>query len=58
MKLQQEDLCEEFMRKRLLSKMFNTWRHRQQNKDQIYGAKNKALQAMWNVKVKDCTKDV
>ena len=24
----------------------------------MYGAKNKALQAIWNAKVKDCAKDV
>ena len=42
----------------MLSKMFNLWRWRQQNADTIYGAKNKALQAIWNAKAKDCAKDV
>jgi hypothetical protein len=58
MLVQEEDLCYRFMRKKLLSKMFNRWRHRQQNSDEIYGAKNKALLAIWNAKVKDCQKDV
>ena len=38
--------------------MFNMWRSRQQNADSMYGAKNKALQAIWNAKVKDAGKDV
>ena len=46
------------MRKKLLTRMFNYWRWRQQNSDEIYGAKNKALQAIWEAKVRDCGKDV
>jgi len=58
MKVQEQDLCYEFMRKKLISRMFNMWRTRQQNADSMYGAKNKALQAIWNAKVKDVGKDV
>mmetsp|Transcript_23761 Transcript_23761/g.29558 ORF Transcript_23761/g.29558 Transcript_23761/m.29558 type:complete len:417 (+) Transcript_23761:1050-2300(+) len=56
--VQEEDLCYAFMRKKLLTRIFNFWRWRQQNSDEIYGAKNKALQAIWNAKVRDCGKDV
>lgn len=56
--VQEESLCYAFMRKKLLSKMFNLWRHRQLNSDEIYGAKNKALLAIWNAKLKDAGKDV
>ena len=56
--IQEEDLAHNFMRKKLLTRMFNFWRWRQQNSDEIYGAKNKALQAIWEAKVRDCGKDV
>lgn len=58
MKVQEHDLCYDFMRKKLLTRMFNMWRNRQLNADMMYGAKNKALQAIWNAKVKDANKDV
>lgn len=38
--------------------MFNMWRFRQQNAANMYGAKTKALEAIWNAKAKDCSKDV
>lgn len=41
-----------------MAKMFNLWRQRQRDADGIYGAKNKALQAIWNTKSKDCGKEV
>ena len=46
------------MRRHLLSRMFNTWRFRQQNAETLYGAKNKALKMMWATKEKDCARDV
>ena len=46
------------MRRKLLSKMFNQWRYRQLNAETLYGAKNRALQCIWNAKAKDCAKDV
>ena len=58
MKVQESDLCYNFMRKKLLSKMFNLWRYRQQNAANMYGAKTQALEAIWNSKAKDCAKDV
>jgi hypothetical protein len=38
--------------------MFNMWRNKQQAADGVYGAKNKALQRIWDVKAKDCGKEV
>ena len=38
--------------------MFNFWRMRQQFANNVYGTKNKALQAIWNTKSKDCAKEV
>ena len=38
--------------------MFNLWRNRQQNANNLYGAKNRAIQAIWNSKAKDCGKEV
>ena len=58
MKVQESDLCYNFMRKKLLSKMFNLWRYRQQNASNMYGAKTQALEAIWNSKARDCAKDV
>lgn len=57
-KLQKSDLCYEFNRKKLLTKMFNMWRYRQLNAESLYGAKNRALQAIWNAKAKDVALDV
>ena len=54
MKVQESDLCYNFMRKKLLSKMFNLWRTRQQNANNMYGSKTRALEAIWNSKAKDC----
>ena len=58
MKVQEADLCYVFMRKHLLSRMFNQWRWRQQNAEGLYGAKNKAIKMMWAAKEKDCARDV
>lgn len=38
--------------------MFNMWRSQQLNANSIYGSKNKALNAIWNAKVRDCGKDI
>lgn len=42
------------MRRKYLQKIFNAWRFQWMNAEEINGAKNKALMAIWEVKVKDC----
>ena len=56
--VQKEELVETFRRKHLLSKMFNEWRTRFQQRCNTFGSKNKAIAWMWNIKVRDAQKDI
>jgi len=51
-------LVEKLHDSKLLSKMFNLWRNRFNENNNMYGHKNKALIAIWNCKVKDVNKDM
>ena len=58
MLIQTEDLSVRFAGKKLLTKYFNEWRNAQQAAGAMYGAKNKALLAIWNAKSRDVRKEV
>ena len=45
-------------RSKVLSKYFNAWINARQHAGNLYGAKNKALLAIWNAKCADVKKDV
>ena len=52
------NLTDLFRRRKMLTRYFNEWRNAQNRAANMYGAKNKALLAIWNAKVKDVKKEV
>ena len=50
--------CIRLHRSKVLSKYFNAWMNAKQHAGNLYGAKNKALLAIWNAKCADVKKDV
>ena len=58
MNVQNNNLVLIFNRNKLLTKYFNAWRNAQLMAGNMYGAKNKALLAIWNAKCRDVKKEM